>query len=265
VYEVRDDSDSRNSNTSTQTQQKSDQQQKDNQSSLSSQQEVQDSRRENRLERRHGWRRNHHPFRHHNQNPFSIFDAMSPFSSPFPSLFSPHSAFAPLARSLGAMPEITIDMFSTPTSYSIHAAVPGLDKNDIKITVEDGVLHIEAERREEKRERRPTAAQAQSAAQAGKDSISTDASKASGSTSASSSTAVSSASADNAVKSSDTDSGEVDYHHIESFYGKVERSLALPEDADADGLTARYENGVIKIEIPRLAEHKKEPRRVEIQ
>jgi len=156
-------------------------------------------------------------------------------------------------------------MFSTPTSYSLHAAVPGLDKNDIKITVEDGVLHIEAERREEKRERRPTAAQGQSTAQAGKDSTSADASKGSGSTSASSSTAVSSASADSAVKSSDADSGEVDYHHIESFYGKVERSLALPEDASVDGLTARYENGVIKIEIPRLAEHKKEPRRVEIQ
>jgi len=217
-----------------------DQQQKDSHSSASTPTQAQDSGRDTRLER-WGARRQ----RRHHHHPLSLFDAFAPFTSTFPSVFSPQSSFAPFARSLGAMPDIAIDMFSSASAYSIHAAVPGLDKRDIKITVEDAVLRIEAERKEEKKERRPTSSSQQSSAQPGQDSVSDSA----------------------AVKSSEAESSDdsVDYHHVESFYGKVERAIALPDDADAEHLTARYENGVIKIEIPRLAEHKKEPKRVEIQ
>jgi HSP20 family protein len=233
VYGVRDDKGS-------------DQQQKDSHSLASTATQAQDSR--------WGARRRHH--HHHHHHPLSLFNAFAPFTSTFPSMFSPQSVFTPFARSLGAMPDIAIDMFSTASAYSIHAAVPGLDKRDIKITVEDNILRIEAEKKEEKKEGRPISS-SQQPTQAKQDSATGD--------SSAPQTASSSDSA--AVKSSEVESGDdsVDYHHVESFYGKVERAIALPDDADAEHLTARYENGVIKIEIPRLAEQKKEPKRVEIQ
>ena len=40
----------------------------------------------------------------------------------------------------------------TDKAYSIELAVPGLEKKDFKVEVQDGVLHISAEREEEKSE-----------------------------------------------------------------------------------------------------------------
>jgi hypothetical protein len=42
------------------------------------------------------------------------------------------------------------------------------------------------------------------------------------------------------------------YDYIESTYGQIQRSFTLPEDVEPSGLTAKYEDGVIKIHIPRL-------------
>ena len=36
----------------------------------------------------------------------------------------------------------------------------------------------------------------------------------------------------------------------ETFYGKFERSLALPQGVEADKIAARYENGVLEIHVP---------------
>jgi HSP20 family protein len=36
----------------------------------------------------------------------------------------------------------------------------------------------------------------------------------------------------------------------ETFYGKFERSLALPQGVEADKIAARYEHGVLEIRVP---------------
>lgn len=36
----------------------------------------------------------------------------------------------------------------------------------------------------------------------------------------------------------------------ETFYGKFERHVALPQTVDADKITARYEHGVLEIRVP---------------
>jgi len=41
------------------------------------------------------------------------------------------------------------------------------------------------------------------------------------------------------------------YKRSERFTGKLQRSLALPEDANSDGLTSQLENGVLIITIPK--------------
>lgn len=43
------------------------------------------------------------------------------------------------------------------------------------------------------------------------------------------------------------------YYRVERSFGRFERVLTLPADADPDGIRARLENGVLVIRIPRRA------------
>lgn len=45
-----------------------------------------------------------------------------------------------------------VDIVENKGNYTIHAELPGLDKKDVKVTVEDGVLTISGEKSAEKRE-----------------------------------------------------------------------------------------------------------------
>lgn len=41
------------------------------------------------------------------------------------------------------------------------------------------------------------------------------------------------------------------YHRTERFYGKFQRSFTFPSEVDADKITATFEDGILKIEIPK--------------
>ncbi|MCS7063809.1 MAG: Hsp20/alpha crystallin family protein [Methylacidiphilales bacterium] len=41
-------------------------------------------------------------------------------------------------------------------------------------------------------------------------------------------------------------------HRIERFYGSFSRSFALPDDADANSIQAKYQDGVLNLHIPKL-------------
>jgi HSP20 family protein len=55
-------------------------------------------------------------------------------------------------------------------------------------------------------------------------------------------------------ESEDDDEG---FHRVERSYGQFRRVLTLPEDADADGIKADFNNGVVKIKVPRLKQSEK--------
>ncbi len=55
---------------------------------------------------------------------------------------------------------------------------------------------------------------------------------------------------------------EENYHRIERSYGSFFRSFTLPSTVDQDKVEAQYENGVLKIQMPKKAEVK--PRKVRI-
>lgn len=55
---------------------------------------------------------------------------------------------------------------------------------------------------------------------------------------------------------------EDNYHRIERSYGSFFRSFALPSYVDQDGIGAEYDNGVLKIRMPKRSELK--PRKVRI-
>jgi len=57
--------------------------------------------------------------------------------------------------------------------------------------------------------------------------------------------------------------GEQSIHIDERFSGRFRRVVSLPDDIDADAVTAKYRDGVLHVSIPRRAAA--QPRRISIQ
>ena len=106
-----------------------------------------------------------------------------------------------------------MDVTETETEYRVEAELPGLEEKDIQVTLENGVLTLAGERKEEREE-------------------------------------------------TDEKRG---FMHRESFRGRFERSLALPENADEKGVTAAYKNGILTLAIPKVPVAKPEVRTIEVK
>jgi HSP20 family protein len=53
------------------------------------------------------------------------------------------------------------------------------------------------------------------------------------------------------------------YHRVERSYGSFTRSFTLPQTVSADGATAEYRNGVLRVTLPKREETK--ARRIEVK
>lgn len=102
---------------------------------------------------------------------------------------------APVGNRLAA------DLYASEDAYHARFDLPGVPKDDVNISVENSLLTVRAEHKEEAEGR------------------------------------------------------------AESY--SLSRSLAVPDDADAGAVTAKLENGVLAITLPKLAE--KEPRKIAIE
>lgn len=58
---------------------------------------------------------------------------------------------------------------------------------------------------------------------------------------------------------------KVDYHLQERRYGSVQRSIALPAGIDADKVQARFEDGVLKVSLPKSQDARAKERKIEIK
>jgi HSP20 family protein len=90
-----------------------------------------------------------------------------------------------------------LDVTETKDAYNIDVEVPGLKPEDINVTVDQGMLTIQGERRSEE------------------------------------------------------EKGDRSYHRIERRYGSFRRSITLPRDVDASRVQAKYDNGVLHLEVPK--------------
>lgn len=54
------------------------------------------------------------------------------------------------------------------------------------------------------------------------------------------------------------------YYRIERSYGAFRRTLALPEDADKEAISANMKDGVLELTIPRKALPRKDIRQIPI-
>ncbi len=55
------------------------------------------------------------------------------------------------------------------------------------------------------------------------------------------------------------------FYKVESYYGKFERSFALPEDADPEHIEAEFKDGILEIRIPKKVQVENKPKKIEIK
>ena len=55
------------------------------------------------------------------------------------------------------------------------------------------------------------------------------------------------------------------YYRMERSYGAFQRVLSLPDDADQEGVTAIFKNGILSVTIPRIAEQQANVRQIEVK
>ena len=96
---------------------------------------------------------------------------------------------------------LAVDLYASEDAYHARIDLPGIPKDSIEVSVENSVLTVKAERKEEAEGR------------------------------------------------------------SESY--SLTRSLAVPDDAHAAAVTAKLENGVLSISLPKLEE--KKPRRISVE
>ncbi|MCC7012814.1 MAG: Hsp20/alpha crystallin family protein [Planctomycetes bacterium] len=102
-----------------------------------------------------------------------------------------------------------VDVSETAEAYLVRAELPGLDPKDVEITLSEGVLTIQGEKRAE------------------------------------------------------TQSENEGRHVSERRFGAFRRSFVLPSAVDESKVVARHENGVLRVELAKLAPVK--PRKIEIK
>jgi len=100
-------------------------------------------------------------------------------------------------------PRMKVDVIEEPNAYVVQAELPGMTKDDVKLTVDNDILTISAERKHE-------------------------------------------------VNEEDKNKR---YVRMERSYGAVSRSLRLPPGCDASKITAKHENGVLKVSVARNPQH----------
>jgi HSP20 family protein len=90
-----------------------------------------------------------------------------------------------------------LDVTESKDAYHVDVEVPGMRPEDINVTVDQGMLTVQGERRSEE------------------------------------------------------EKGDRSYHRVERRYGAFRRSISLPRDVDASRVQASYDNGVLRLEVPK--------------
>jgi HSP20 family protein len=114
-----------------------------------------------------------------------------------------------------------VDVHEDENNYYVDAELPGLRKEDVKMSFQDGVLTISGERRFEREQKGGEEENGNGSAKKGNS-----------------------------------------YHRMERMYGKFHRQFNFSAHVNAEGITAKFEDGVLKVQVPKAEEVK--PRQIEI-
>lgn len=118
------------------------------------------------------------------------------FNSRFPDIQSDFTGFA------GSDWVPAVDVKEEDDKFIIHADIPGVAPKDIKVSIENGVLTIQGEKKHERTQ------------------------------------------------------SEKDFRRIERSSGSFFRQFTLPESVDADSISAKGNNGVLELVVPKSSKSK---------
>ena len=157
----------------------------------------------------------------------------------------------------------TTDLAETADSYVVSMDLPGVKKEDVSVSVHDGVLTVsgvrhhqfmtpekgdeeEKEEEEKKEEDGAPAATAAAASTETKEEKKEEEKK-------------------EEEKKEETKEPKLTHKIIrmESYYGSFERSISVPAGTKSSDVSAKFENGVLTVKIAKP--HKEEPKKIEIQ
>ena len=118
------------------------------------------------------------------------------------------NSFGPVFRTPGSFSRWApaLDVYQDKDQFTVVAELPGLKKEDIELSLHNGVLTISGERKQEKK-------------------------------------------------------GEEGYRN-ERFFGRFQRSVTLPATVDGNAVKATYQDGVLKVVLPKAEEAK--PKQIEV-
>ena len=147
--------------------------------------------------------------RYHNQGRSDLaqaFDRFAVLRGELDRLFD--SSFAPAFRTPGSSNRWTpaLDVYQDKDQFTVVAELPGLKKEEIELSLHDGVLTISGERKQEKK-------------------------------------------------------GEEGYRN-ERFFGRFQRSVTLPASVEDNKVKATYQDGILKVVLPKAEEAK--PKQIEV-
>jgi len=57
---------------------------------------------------------------------------------------------------------------------------------------------------------------------------------------------------------------EIKYHRKQSFFGEFRKAFVLPDDVETDKIDANFEDGILKLTIPKVSEKTKLSKMIEI-
>jgi len=118
----------------------------------------------------------------------------------------------PFISSMGSMiaPTFKVDISEDEKAIYLSADIPGVRKEDVKVTMEDDVITICAERTQEEEEKKKN------------------------------------------------------YHRVERSWGSLSRSFTIGENVEAEDVTANYDNGVLKIVVPKKEPEEKKSKEIAV-
>ena len=119
--------------------------------------------------------------------------------------------FRPMSQASAEVPP-AIDVHESEGQYVIKADLPGIEKDDVKVTLENGILSINAETTKEDKEEKD---------------------------------------------------GKV--VRQERHFGRYLRQLSVGSDVDPAAISAQFDNGVLRLELPKLREEPARDYHIEVK
>jgi HSP20 family protein len=135
------------------------------------------------------------------EHPMSNLTRLNPFSElrdPFNEDFFKGFAMRPMQRLMEGEPQMRLDLTEDEHNFIVKAEIPGVKKEDIKVSIQGNQVSLSADVKKEKEEKEGTK-----------------------------------------------------LIRTERYYGSVARSFTLDESVDASSATAKYENGVLQLILPK--------------